>query len=266
MKRGKGLDGPSLLGLPLAVAVVVLAQVVEGGSVRSLWQPTAAMVVFGGTAAAVLVSCPLEAVLQTFVAAAQAFRKRSQARQMEATVGQLLRWAIEARRRGIVALEPELDRTREGFLRNALTLAVDGTHPNMARHILEIESHAHRVVAEAPADVLETAAGYTPTLGILGAVLGLIHVMENLSEPAKLGSGIAVAFVATVYGVGVANLILLPLATRLRSLARDAALHRELIIEGVVALQEGLNPRLVEQKLQGFVTPARERARPVRAA
>lgn len=272
MSRTKGapprrqIDGPSLFGLPLAFAVVVLAQVFEGGSVRSLWQPTAAMVVFGGTAAAVLVSCPLETVVQTLVAVGHVFRKRSHTRQMEATVRQLLAYAIEARRRGIVALEPELDRTRDRFLRNALTLAVDGTHPNLARHILEIENQAHRAVAEAPADVLETAAGYTPTLGILGAVLGLIHVMENLNEPAKLGPGIAVAFVATVYGVGAANLVLLPLATRLRGLARDGALHRELVIEGVAALQEGLNPRLIEQKLLGFVTPAREPARTMRAA
>lgn len=245
---------------------MLLAQVFEGSSVRSLWQPTAAMVVFGGTAAAVLVSFPIEAVLQTAVAVVQAFRTREHARVMDVTVRQLLAYSLESRRRGLVALEPQLERTPEGFLRNALTLAVDGTHPNVARHILEIENQAHCVVAETPVDVLETAAGYTPTLGILGAVLGLIHVMESLSEPAKLGSGIAVAFVATVYGVGAANLMLLPLATRLRGLARDAALHRELIIEGVVALQEGLNPRLIEQKLQGFVTPAREHSRPMRAA
>ena len=125
------------------------------------------------------------------------------------------------------------------------------------RQILEIESGARREHSEAPAEVLETAAGYAPTLGILGAVLGLIHVMESLSEPAKLGSGIAVAFVATVYGVGSANLVLLPLATKLRGRARLAALNREMIIEGIVALQEGLNPRLIEQKLRGFQVSAR---------
>ena len=114
-----------------------------------------------------------------------------------------------------------------------------------------------REAAEAPAELLETAAGYSPTLGILGAVLGLIHVMESLAEPSKLGAGIAVAFVATVYGVAFANLLLLPLATKLRGRAHQSALGRELIIEGIVALQEGLNPRLIEQKLNGFLSKPR---------
>ena len=132
-------------------------------------------------------------------------------------------------------------------------MAVDGTNAKVARQILEVESDARREYAEAPADVLETAAGYTPTLGILGAVLGLIHVMQSLSDPSKLGSGIAVAFVATVYGVATANLVLLPLATKLRGAARRSALTRELIIEGMTAVQEGLNPRVIEQKLRGFL-------------
>jgi chemotaxis protein MotA len=132
--------------------------------------------------------------------------------------------------------------------------------------MLEVESHARCAVAEMPADVLEAAAGYTPTLGILGAVLGLIHVMENLGEPAKLGSGIAIAFVATVYGVGAANLVLLPLAAKLRGRVRESALYHEVVIEGIVALQEGLSPRLIEQKLQSYVTRSRPPARARRAA
>lgn len=264
--RRRRLDLASLMGLPAAVAVVLLAQVFEGGSVRSLWQPTAAMVVFGGSAAAVLVSFPLEAVLQTAAAVARSFLRRAHTQLMASTVTQLMTYAAESRRKGIVALEPELERTRDRFLRNALTLAVDGTPPKVTRHILEVEHFALRAADDGPAEVLETAAGYTPTLGILGAVLGLIHVMESLSEPSKLGSGIAVAFVATVYGVAVANLVLLPLAVRLRGLSRDASSHRELIIEGIVALQEGLNPRLIEQKLQSFVAPARDAARAGRAA
>jgi chemotaxis protein MotA len=260
------VDAASLLGLPVAAGVVLLAQVLEGGSVWALWQPTAALVVFGGTAGAVVVSFPLEAVVRTVVAVGEAFVRHLPVREMEATVKTLVAYAIESRRRGLLALEPALDRTPAGFLRNALTLVVDGTNPKTSRQILDIESHTHRAAAEMPAEVLETAAGYTPTLGILGAVLGLIHVMASLSEPAKLGSGIAVAFVATIYGVGAANLVLLPLAARLRGRARDAALHRELVIEGVVALQEGLNPRLIEQKLRSFVTASQPEPRVPRAA
>lgn len=260
------LDVMSALGVPIAVGVVLMAQVLEGGSVRSLWQPTAALVVFGGTAGAVLVSFRREAVVRTIAAVLQAFGHRSPEREVETTVRRLVGYAIESRRKGLMALEPELDRMPDPFMRSALTLAVDGTNPKVARQILDIESHAHRAADEVPADVLETAAGYTPTLGILGAVLGLIHVMARLNEPTKLGSGIAVAFVATVYGVGAANLILLPLATRLRGRARDAVLHREIIIEGAVALAEGLNPRLIEQKLRGFITPTEQVPRAFRAA
>jgi chemotaxis protein MotA len=258
------LDVTTVLGVPIAVGVVLLAQVLEGGSAGSLWQPTAALVVFGGTCGAVLVSFSFQAVAGTFTAVREAFRKSRY--EIEPTVKRLVEHSMESRRKGIIALEPELDRTPEEFMRSALMLAVDGTNPKTARQILDIENQARRAAAEVPADLLETAAGYTPTLGILGAVLGLIHVMQSLSEPAKLGSGIAVAFVATVYGVGAANLILLPLASKLRNRAREEALYREVIIEGIVALQEGLNPRLIEQKLQGYVPPSRTTKRARRAA
>jgi chemotaxis protein MotA len=264
--RRRRVDVALLLGLPVAAGVVLLAQVLEGGSMRSLWQPTAALVVFGGTAGAVVVSFPIAAVVRTAVAVFEAFVTRAPAREMESTVKTLVSYAMESRRRGLLVLEPAVDRTPNGFLRNALTLALDGTNPQTSRQILGIENQARRAAAEMPAEVLETAAGYTPTLGILGAVLGLIHVMGNLSEPAKLGSGIAVAFVATIYGVGAANLLLLPLATRLRGHARDAALHRELVIEGAMALQEGLHPRLIEQKLRAFVTALQPEPRASRAA
>jgi chemotaxis protein MotA len=235
--------------------VVLAAQLMEGASARALWQPTAALVVFGGSLAAVFVSFPADLVFRTFAAVCGAFVARSES--VGVVLDRILAYANTSRRKGVMALEAEIDRAPDPFLRAALGLAVDGANPKTVRQILEIESNARREHAEAPAEVLETAAGYAPTLGILGAVLGLIHVMESLSEPAKLGSGIAVAFVATVYGVGSANLVLLPLATKLRGRARQAALTREVIIEGIVALQEGLNPRLIEQKLQGFLVSAR---------
>ena len=253
--RGPRIDFISLIGLPLAIGVIVLAQVLEGGSARALWQPTAALVVFGGSSGAVLVSFPFEVTIGTIRAVIGAFRRRKN--EIQPAVRRLVAYAMESRRRGIVSLEPEIEHTPEEFLRNALTLAVDGTNPRITRQILEIENNERRAAAEAPAEVLETAAGYTPTLGILGAVLGLIHVMGSLSEPALLGSGIAVAFVSTVYGVGAANLVLLPLAAKLRGHGREEGRYREVVIEGIIALQDGLNPRLIEQKLQSYVTLSR---------
>jgi len=261
---GRRLDLTSLAGVPIAIGVVLLAQALDGGSARSLWQPTAALIVFGGTFGAVLVSFSLQAVVRTVSAVVGAFRGQTEA--IEPIVRRLVGYAITSRRHGVLALEAEIGKTPDEFLRNALMLVSDGTTPKTTRQILDVENQARRTVAEVPADVLETAAGYTPTLGILGAVLGLIRVMENLGEPSKLGTGIADAFVATVYGVGAANLLLLPLATKLRTRARDEALQREIVIEGMVALQEGLNPRLIEQQLLSYATPPRTTTSERRAA
>jgi chemotaxis protein MotA len=259
------VDFLSFAGLPLCVGAVLAALALEGGNVRSLWQPTALLVVLGGTCGAVLAGYPIAIVRETLRAVAGAFA--DEVDDVGALIEQLVDYSVQSRRHGILALEPELERTTDAFLRDALMLAVDGTDAKTARQMLEIQSAAAKAHAEVPADVLETAAGYAPTLGILGAVLGLIRAMESLAEPAKLGAGIAVAFVATVYGVGAANLVLLPIASRLRVRARAAALRRELIIEGLVAVQEGLNPRLVRQKLRGFVArPGPERTAGRKAA
>jgi len=258
------LDMTSLAGVPIAIGVVLIAQALDGGSARSLWQPTAALIVFGGTFGAILVSFSLQAVIFTIGAVVDAFRRPTDA--IEPIVKRMVGYAMASRRNGVLALEAEIDRTPDEFLRNALMLVSDGTASKTTRQILDVENHARRAVAEGPADLLETAAGYTPTLGILGAVLGLIRVMQNLGEPSKLGTGIAVAFVATVYGVAAANLVLLPLATKLRARARDEALHREIVIEGMIALQEGLNPRLIEQQLRSYATPARPVSPALRAA
>src|SRR4051794_27050548 len=190
------LEYATLIGVPAAVGIVLLAQVLEGAPTRALWQPTAALVVFGGTLAAVLVSYPVSLVRRTVGAIKDAFISRTEP--VEAILAEIIQYSQVSRRNGLIALETEIDRAGDPFLKLALGLAVDGTNAKVARQILEVESDARREYAEGPADVLETAAGYTPTLGILGAVLGLIHVMQSLSDPSKLGSGIAVAFVATV--------------------------------------------------------------------
>ncbi len=254
-RRTSKLELATVLGVPAAFAIVLLAQKLEGAPARALWQPTAALVVFGGTLAAVCISYPFAVVRRTVLAVRDSLFVEDQT--LDRTLAHIIGYSHLSRRKGLVALESELDHTEDSFLRLALGLAVDNTAPKVSRQVLEVESDARREHEEAPAEVLETAAGYAPTLGILGAVLGLIHVMQNLSEPSKLGGGIAVAFVATVYGVAGANLLLLPLATRLRGSARRAALAREVVIEGMVSVQEGLNPRVIEQKLRGFLIAAR---------
>jgi chemotaxis protein MotA len=245
------LDFTSVAGVPVAVGLVLLGQLLEGGSVKSLLQAAAALIVIGGTLGAVLLSFSLSDVRQAAAALKQVFVEDGE--RPDATIGAILRFARVARKDGILALEDEAADARDPLLRKGLMLAVDGLNPKTLREMLEVEQDAAEDHDLVPARVYEAAGGFAPTVGILGAVLGLIHVMENLSDPSKLGSGIAVAFVATVYGVGGANLILLPVANKLRLRASQAARRRQLIVEGVLAIQDGLNPRLIEQKLCGFV-------------
>lgn len=263
-RRRSKLELATVLGIPAAFAVVLLAQTLEGAPARALWQPTAALVVFGGTFAAVLVSYPFALVRRTGAAVGSALVAPPES--FDRVLADIVGYAQVSRRRGLMALEGELDRVDDAFQRLALTLAVDNTSSKISRQILESESDARREHDEAPAEVLEAAAGYAPTLGILGAVLGLIHVMQHLSDPSRLGDGIAVAFVATVYGVAGANLFLLPLATRLRGNARRAALLREVVIEGMTSVQDGVNPRVIEQKLRGYLLAAHRDMSITRAA
>ncbi len=249
-------DTGVLLGLPLAVAVLVGAQYLEGGGLRTLAQPTAALVVFGGTCAALLVSYPVSRLS----GAAKALMRAVTAvnRPGSDLVERLTEYASRARRKGLFALEGEIGEAGDPFLRRALALAVDGFKASDVRRLLEAESHTLDQEEEDHAELFEAAAGYAPTLGILGAVLGLIHVMENLAAPSKLGEGIAVAFVATVYGVGSANLLFLPIATKIRANARASALRRHLIIEGIAAIQDNQPARMVDQQLTALLQADRK--------
>jgi chemotaxis protein MotA len=169
------------------------------------------------------------------------------------TIQTIVSLAAKVRRDGLVSIEKEAGALKDEFMRRGVELAIDGTDAKVLRSALEMELGHFEHESENPAKVLEAAGGYSPTVGILGAVLGLIHVMENLSDPSKLGGGIAVAFVATVYGVGTANLFFLPMATKMKIRAHEKVVLREVIIEGVIALAEGENPRLIERKLSAFV-------------
>jgi chemotaxis protein MotA len=245
------LDLTSVMGVPVAIGLIVFGQWLEGGALRSLLQTAAAVIVFGGTLGAVLLSFSPADVRSAWFSLKSVFLVPTES--VNDTINAILRYARVARKDGILALEDEAADAKDPLLRKGLMLAVDGLNPKTLREMLEVDLDAADERDLVPARVFESAGGYAPTIGILGAVLGLIHVMENLSDPSKLGTGIAMAFVATVYGVGTANLLFLPIAAKLRLRAGQEARRRTLIFEGVLAIQEGLNPRLIDQKLQGFV-------------
>jgi len=251
MKGGRKTDLTSVLGVPIGIGCILLGQMLEGGTIQSILQLTAAIIVFGGTLGAVLLSFTLVEVRRAWFALRDVFW--DEPRSADDTIATIGRLATKARRDGIMSLEDDVEQLNDPFMKRGFMLAVDGTNPSTLRAMLDAESGTQEDVEESPAKVYEAAGGYAPTVGILGAVLGLIHVMENLSDPNKLGAGIAVAFVATVYGVGSANLIFLPVASKLRTKANLKAKHRELILEGILAIQEGQNPRLIDQKLRGLL-------------
>jgi chemotaxis protein MotA len=248
--RRSRFDWTTIVGVPLAAVLVLAGQALEGGSITSILQGTAALIVFGGTAGAVLVSFPSAEIARAWRALREVVTDVPPS--AEATINEVVRLATQARRQGIMSLESAIE-TTDPFLRKFLAHAVDGAKPQVLRDMMELEIVRQEEYDEAPARVYESAGGYLPTLGILGAVLGLIQTMQHLDDPSHIGGGIAVAFVATVYGVGAANLVFLPIATKLKVKARRTALHRELMMEGVLAIQEGLNPKLIDEKLHAFV-------------
>ncbi len=248
MRRKRVLDVASLLTLPLGIVIVLAAQCLEGGAPRALLQGPAALIVFGGTCAAVLVTYSPREVGRAVRAVAETFHHLTD--DTQALMTRLVAIAGRAHRKGLMSLEAELGDIDNPLLRDGLTLIVDGTSIDVLRDLVAAERRARDADEELPARVFEAAAGYAPTLGILGAVLGLIEVMHHLSEPAALGSGIAVAFVATVYGVGSANLLFLPLAGRLRERAAVASRRRDLVGEALFAIHARTNPRLVAHKLK----------------
>lgn len=249
-KRRIRLDIAAILLAPLGVAVVLLSQLFDGVALRSLLHGPAAAIVFGGTLGAVLISFTPSEVIEACRAAGRAYRAAND--DTNALASTIVALSIRAHRRGLMTLDDEVDGLEDPFLRNGLTLAVDGTPVEILREMLTTERHAREADDELPARVFEAAAGYAPTMGILGAVLGLVRVMEHLTSPGSLGPGIAVAFIATVYGVAAANLLLLPIAGRLRERAALEDRRRELMSEGIYAIHEGLNPRLVAQRLRVF--------------
>ncbi len=250
------MDKATLAGLLLAVGGIVLGLTLEGGNLGQVLQPTAAMIVFGGTLGAILIQFPLTVVLSAGRRLVHVLMEPKDTARV--TVGALVRYANQARREGIVSLDKELASIEEPFLRRALMLAVDGTEPQELRKIMELELDNQEEQEEKIPQVFESAGGFSPTIGIIGAVLGLIQVMQHLDKIDEVGKGIAVAFVATIYGVGAANLFLLPIAGKLKIRLREEHVIREMTLEGVISILEGMNPRILETKLLGFLSEAQE--------
>jgi chemotaxis protein MotA len=253
----------TVIGLALGALAVGWAHVAMGGDLRLFFQPEALIVVFGGTAAALLVSFPVAAIRGTCAGLADLGHR--EAVSVDALVPVLIEYARKARQHGLMVVERDVARTRDAFLIRAVSLSATGLPVSMVREALEVDARVLADREDERAQVLEAAAGYAPTLGILGAVLGLMRVMQHFSTSAGVGEGIAAAFVATVFGVGGANLILLPLATRLRARARQQALRRALVIDGVLALRDGSSPGVLEERLAGYLTLERQSYGPTMA-
>jgi chemotaxis protein MotA len=244
------MDLTTIGGIVFAIAAILGGQALEGGHASSLVQGAAAIIVLGGTIGAVAVAYPMADFLRGMKMAGMAFKEKKS--DLGPMMQQIIDLAGVARRDGVLALEQRLGELKDPFLKRSVGFIVDGVDAQVARDALETEIQGAYEEGVIGAKVWESAGGFAPTVGILGAVLGLIHVMENLSDPSKLGSGIATAFVATVYGVGASNLLFLPMATKLK---RKLVLEKErqvLIAEGVLSIQAGLNPRVLEEKLKAY--------------
>ena len=250
------MDKSSLSGIVLAIGGILAGLILEGGNLRQIVQPTAAMIVFGGTLGAVMLQFPMSVVLHALRRLGSVFVTRRQNPQN--TIHRLVKYAQKARREGIVSLDSELNEIEDPFLKKSLMLAVDGTEPGELREIMELELNNQAEYEEQVPQVFESAGGFAPTIGIIGAVLGLIQVMQHLDKIDEVGRGIAVAFVATIYGVGSANLLYLPVSGKMKLRIREEQVVREMTLEGVVSILEGMNPHMLETKLLGFLVDAED--------
>ena len=245
------MDRSSLIGLGLGMAAILGGQSIEGGSIGLFMQPAAFVIVVLGTLAAVLLHYPLPVFVRGVRMAKWVFRPPES--EANTLIRRIVQWSHTARLEGMLALEKHVRMTHDPFQKAGLQLLVDGADAAKLRDTLDVQIVSFETAERQAARVWEAAGGYAPTLGILGAVMGLIHVMENLSDPSKLGAGIAVAFVATIYGVGLANLVFLPIANKIKfTIARRVSEH-EIICDGLIGIAHGDNPRIIEARLKGYL-------------
>ena len=245
------MDILSFIGVAIAFAAILGGNWLEGGHLDTLANGPALVIVLGGSIGAVLLQTPLSVFLRSMRMLGTVFMPPKL--HLEQTITKLVEWSRIARKDGLLGLERAVAKEPDLFVRKGMQLLVDGNEPDEIRHSLEVELESRERFDLQASRVLESMGGYSPTIGIIGAVMGLIHVMQNLSDPSRLGSGIATAFVATIYGVGLANLFLLPMGNKMKAYVLQQSHYRELVIEGLVAISEGENPRQIETRLQGFL-------------
>jgi chemotaxis protein MotA len=244
------MDLATIIGLIIGFGAVFGGAVMEGLHIGALVQPTAAMIVLGGTFGAAFVSFPLASIIKAFKDVKIAFLPPKI--DPDSVVKDIINYATKARRNGLISLEQEAQSVKDPFIKKGISLVVDGIDPQKLRETLEAEIMTYEDHAKHSVEFFEAAGGYAPTIGIIGAVLGLIHVMSNLSDPSKLGAGIAVAFVATIYGLLTANIVCLPIGSKLKIRMKEEMVRRVMIVEGLIAIQNGENPHFIEQKLKAF--------------
>lgn len=254
-KKSK-LDLSTAVGILVALGAIVGGLILEGGKLSDIVQFTAALIVAGGTAGAVMITTPMNVLIGAVKRTKSVFWDDSP--DLESTIAEIIQLATKARKQGIISLESSLEDLSDPFLKKALSLMVDGADLHEIRKMMELDILLEEKRAEAEAKVFEAAGGYAPTIGIIGAVMGLIQVMKHLENIEEVGHGIAVAFVATVYGVAAANIVLLPMAQKLKARMQRSSDAKELMLEGVSSIAEGLNPKLIETKLTSFLNPTRK--------
>jgi chemotaxis protein MotA len=245
------MDYLSFIGVAIAFGAILGGNWLEGGHIEMLANGPALIIVLGGSIGAVLLQTPFPVFLHAMRLLGVVFKPP--ARRLDEVIEKLVDWSRVARKDGLLGLELVGENETDIFVRKGMQLLVDGNEPEDIRHTLEVELDSRERFDLQAGRMFESMGGYSPTIGIIGAVMGLIHVMQNLADPSKLGSGIATAFVATIYGVGLANLFLLPMANKIKAYVLQESHYRELVIEGLVAISEGENPRQIETRLQGFL-------------
>ncbi len=245
------MDIFAVIGLFFGITMILLGQALEGGNIGQLLQITAAFIVLGGTTGAVLLSFPPRTLLSAIKMLKNVFMPPKA--DFNALITEIGGFATKARKEGIIALEKEAYNASDSLLTLGLGAVADGTDPTLVREMMENQIEQEENYVNNAAKVFESFGGYSPTLGIIGAVMGLIQVMQNLSDPSKLGAGIAVAFVATIYGLFAANLVMIPISTRIKFIFQDVFLYKNMILEGVLSIQAGESPVLIERKLRSFI-------------
>lgn len=246
------MDILTLIGLLLGFGALIGGNILEGGTFQSLLNGPAAIIVFGGTLGAAMLQTPGKTLSRAFKMFIWVFIPPRFV--FKTGVKRIINWANAARKEGLLGLEAIADKEKDQFAKKGLQLLVDGSEPESIRHVLEADLYVSEQRDHDAIKFYESMGGYAPTIGIIGAVIGLIHVMRNLADPSQLGPGIAVAFVATIYGVAFANLLLIPIANKLKMCIHEQSQFKELFIEGIIAIAEGENPRAIQVKLNGYLT------------